>query len=405
MVPYPLSPAHQQGAISVAFILFAVLLLGFVGVAADVGRLYISKAELQNAADSCALAASAALTGANADQLIVAENFAITAGTRNLMGMQAGAVAIPPDAAVTFSDTLDGVYRTKDTIPAGEVAAMRFARCTLSETGIGQFLIQVLNALPGNSIGSQTVQATAVATLAPSISNCAIPLGICEKGPAPTYGLTQGEWLQGRLEPGGGIDGAFKWLRFPGFERTPNLAALMSGAGQCDLNTSGTVQSHAGVIDSLLTAWNTRLGIYRPGGPTIAEAPPDFSGWVYDPTTWPAQANAFDDFASRRASNAFGNVPLPNPNNWAAATDFASFGSDRRLVVGPIINCAALGSNGTTAILDWACWLMLNPVYNPGDFMWLEYRGLANSIGSGCVSSGLPGGPAAGGPQVPALVQ
>ena len=56
-------------------------------------------------------------------------------------------------------------------------------------------------------------------------------------------------------------------------------------------------------------------------------------------------------------------------------------------------------------MLGWACYLMLNPVFSPGDTMYLEYRGLAGSPSSGCVTSGAPGGPTAGGPKVPALVQ
>ena len=38
---------RQNGAVAVAFIALAVLLLGFVAFAMEVGRLYVSKAELQ----------------------------------------------------------------------------------------------------------------------------------------------------------------------------------------------------------------------------------------------------------------------------------------------------------------------------------------------------------------------
>lgn len=405
---HPLVPAQQRGAVAVSFILLAIVLLGFMGLATDVGRLYVSKAELQNAADSCALAAAAALTGANADQLTAAENYGRTAGTRNRMGMQDVAVSIPADSAVTFSASLNGIYQTKGDVAEAQKLNMHYARCTLREEGIAPLVIQVLNALPGVNIGQGLVRATAVASLEPSISNCALPLAICSQGAAPSYGLAPGQWIEGRLDAGGSINGAFKWIRYPGYERTPDLAALIAGSGQCDLNTSNTVQSHQGQIDSLLKSWNTRLGIYRPGGPTVAEAMPDWSGWVYNPATWPDQANAFGDFAQRRAAEQaqerFGNVPLPNPNYWGDMEDFQN-GADRRLVVGPVVSCDALGSNGTTAILDWACYLILHPVYDPNETMWLEYRGIAGDIGSGCVTSGLPGGPTAGGPKVPALVQ
>jgi uncharacterized membrane protein len=36
-----------------------VVLVGFIGLALDLGKLYVSKSELQNRADSCALSARA----------------------------------------------------------------------------------------------------------------------------------------------------------------------------------------------------------------------------------------------------------------------------------------------------------------------------------------------------------
>lgn len=410
--------ARQRGAVAVSFILLAVLLLAFMGFATDVGRLYVSKSELQNAADSCALAAAAALTGANPNQLQIAEDFGTTTGTRNLMGMQATAVSIVPDNQITFSDTLNGTYRTRTAIAAGDVLNMRYARCTLSEQ-VSTIILQVANAIPGQVIPPlTTIISTGVATRAPSKSNCALPVAICQAGPSPDYGLTRGQWLQGILQPNQNIQGAFKWIEYPGYETNPAMAALIAGQGQCNISGTNTVQSSPGYVDAMLRAWNTRLGIYRPGGPTVAQARPDATGWIYDPIQWPAQNNAFGDYASRRGvatpkhqtgipqnqSEVSGSYPLPNPNNWAADTDFQS-GNDRRLVVGPIVDCPALGGNGTTQILDWACYLILNPVFNPGDTMRFEYRGLASDLASGCVTSGAPGGPTAGGPKVPALVQ
>jgi len=391
--------------VAVSFVILSIVLLGFIGLAVDAGRLYVSKTELQNAADACALAAAAALTGANADQLTAAENFGIATGTRNLVGMQDVPVTITPDQDVTFSQTLDGAYVTASAATGNELN-MHYARCTLTESNIPTVLIQVVNLLPGQNIGAGTVRATAVASLEPSISNCALPLAICKDD---VEGQPAGTWIKGVLQPGDDIQGAFKWIEFPGYERNKDLAGLLAGAGQCDLNSSSTISSHPGYIDSMLTAWNTRLGVYRPGGPAAADAPPDLTGWVYDPTTFPAQANAMPDFLAKRAQDtpkhqATADYKLPSPNNWATDAQFQA-GQDRRLVVGPIVDCPALASNGTTNIRGWACYLMLNPVFNPGDTMYLEYRGLAENPSSGCVTSGAPGGPTAGGPKVPTLVQ
>jgi len=395
----------QRGAVAASFIVMAVLLLGFVALAMDAGRIYVSKTELQNAADACALAASAALTGANANQLTVAEEFGIVAGNYNRYGMQSQQVAFAANRDVTFSSTLNGAYQTKNVI--ANPLNMRYVRCSLSEANISTYLLKVLGAI-GQNIGTGSTSASAVASLEPSISNCALPLAVCQ---ADIAGKPPGTWIQGLLRRNQNIEGAFKWVEFPGFARNKDLEALIAGAGQCDLNASNTLQSHQGFIDSMLQAWNTRFGIYKPGGPQLADgALPDRTGWVYDHTTFPAGFDAMPDYKAKKLqptpkhqTNADYN--LPNPNNWATDEQFQNGSDGRRLVVGPVVDCPALGRNGTTTIIDWACYLMLNPVYSSGDTMIIEYRGLASDISSGCVTSGAPGGPGAGGPKVPTLVQ
>ena len=396
----------QRGAVAASFIVMAILLLGFVGLAMDAGRLYVSKTELQNAADACALAASGALTGVNANQLQAAEDYGIAAGQRNLYRMQSAPVVITPDQDVKFSATLNGAYQARSAV--GNPLEMRYVRCSLTETGIGTILLKVLNAIPGQNIGLSTVAASAVASLEPSISNCALPLAVCE---ADIAGKPPGTWIQGVLRRNQNIDGAFKWVEFPGYARNKDLEALIAGAGQCDLNASNTLQSHPGFIDSMLQAWNTRFGIYKPGGPQLADgAVPDRTGWVYDHATFPAGFDAMPDYKAKKLQptpkhQANADYNLPNPNNWATDEQFQNGSDGRRLVVGPVVDCPALGRNGTTTIIDWACYLMLNPVYSSGDTMIIEYRGLASDISSGCVTSGAPGGPGAGGPKVPTLVQ
>jgi Flp pilus assembly protein TadG len=396
--------SRQGGAVAVSFILLSVVLLGFVGLSLDVGRLYVSKTELQNAADTCALAAAGALTGGNVNQLTAAEDYGIAAGTRNLIGMQAIASTIARDD-ITFSATLGGTYQTKGAI--GAPLTMRYVRCTLQEANIPTLLIHVVNLLPGQNIVPSTVRASAVASLEPSISNCALPVAICE---VDILNKPAGTWIEGILQPGqSNIEGAFKWIKYPGYERKDQLESLITGEGQCDLNNSSTIQSHPGFIDAMLTAWNTRFGIYRPGGANVTEARPDRTGWVYNPTLFPAKFNALPDYEYRKSQIPphQSNPPynLANPNNWATDAEFQNGIDKRRLVVGPVVDCPALGSNGTTAIKGWACYLMLNPVFKSGDTMYLEYRGSAEDIASGCVTSGAPGGPSAGGPKVPTLVQ
>jgi hypothetical protein len=67
---------RQRGAILVMTVLFLVILLGFAALALDLGRLYVLRTEMQNAADASALAAAAELDGdanARSDAVLAAK--------------------------------------------------------------------------------------------------------------------------------------------------------------------------------------------------------------------------------------------------------------------------------------------------------------------------------------------
>lgn len=70
-------PCRQRGAILVMTVLFLVVLLGFSALALDLGRLYVLRTEMQNAADAAAMAAAAELDGndnAISDAVLAAKN-------------------------------------------------------------------------------------------------------------------------------------------------------------------------------------------------------------------------------------------------------------------------------------------------------------------------------------------
>ena len=53
---------RQRGVVSVIVALTLAVLIGCVGLALDLGKLYVARSELQNSADACALAAARDLT-------------------------------------------------------------------------------------------------------------------------------------------------------------------------------------------------------------------------------------------------------------------------------------------------------------------------------------------------------
>src|SRR5215212_6965215 len=86
-LPVPGPHQRQRGAVLVTVALTMLLLLGFIGIGLDFGRLFVMKTELQTAMDSCALSAAQELDGL-ADALTRARNAGQNAGNMNRVGFQ-----------------------------------------------------------------------------------------------------------------------------------------------------------------------------------------------------------------------------------------------------------------------------------------------------------------------------
>ncbi|MDC7715126.1 pilus assembly protein TadG-related protein [Vogesella sp. LYT5W] len=416
---------YQKGAVAIIVGLCIVVLVGFLGLVADLGRLFITKTELSNAADACALAAAAELKG-DAESLERAESAGITVGQRNNVNFQDNAVSILVNSDVTFSDHLAGTYFTKNAVAAASIPNMKYAKCTLPQTGIVPWFMGIMGQ------GAQSVTAHAVASLSPSQTNCAIPVGMCSQtppfvSPAPTtcpdgatpdsHGFCIGKWYGSRFTAGGGFTGNFNLIDYsPPAGGASELSALLTGAGQCNLNVTTPV-GQTGMQQSIAQAWNTRLGLYQ-GSDNVNNAPPDFTGFAYTDTSWVSQFNAYNGtsgatpnfLASRIAhtiyqGDAAAGLNLNGNPRSATAAQLAANGADRRLALMPIVNCDGWSSSQTVPIQKFACVLLLQPMQGPGDETFVEYRGQADLPGNPCATLGLPGAGGGVGPKVPALVR
>lgn len=405
----------QRGAVAIIVALLLAVMVGFLGLAIDGGRLYLAKTELQNTADACALAASYELIGAPsipADAFPRAEAAGRAIAKQNRVGFQNAGV-VDGNIVVAFGSALTSGSLWSS---AGAAApSSKYVRCTLTRGGFSPYFMQVMG------FGAQTVAAIATATLTPAQSNCAIPLGVCRVGTAgagssPPFGLTAGTWISGRFKDGGGN---WNWIDFsPPSGGESEMAALFTGNGMCSLSTTTPVGQPGNMGNAAAKAWNTRFGLYQTGSTNVTNAPPDFTGYAYTTTNWPSGANARTDFLSRRAAhtpygssvangNSITGLSISNAYNpTTTVAQHTQYGADRRLVVAPIIDCAALtGGSHTTNVLGWACVLMLQPIDNPNDTIRMEYLGLSSATGSPCATSGVAGDSASVGPMVPALVQ
>ena len=419
------SRLKQKGSVAIMVGLSLAVLIGFAGLALDLGHLYVTKTELQDAADACALAGARELTcdptsgACGATYLQNAENAGIAVAARNKAGFQGSSVSIAA-SDVRFSTTLapNTNYLSR---ADGADPASKYVMCIAGRAGITTWFMQVLG------MGNQTVAAYAVATLSPAQTNCAMPIGMCTTPSAtpgdPFAGLTVGQWVTSKLSES--ATGSFDWIDF-----TPNggganeLANIIKGTGACSVPPPPVQIGEQGNITSLGMAWNTRFGLYK-GGDNINTATPDYTGYAYTPTSWPEKFDSYSGSSSSGAPNFLSSRGTHQPFQGgssgldisasysnSASSELATHGADRRLVIVPVVDCAAWAASNpqTQATLAYACVLLLHPLTNDngpaaGDEVWLEYRGPSTDPTSPCATSGAVGGPGSIGPMVPSLVQ
>ncbi len=427
---------RQRGAVAIMFGLTLAVLIGFAGLAIDLGRFFVIKTELQNAMDACALAAASQLrpgqsnpnaltravaygrvfTTGGVDDVATAPLEGNIAAIKNRANFQSVVVDIQ-SSQITFSETLGGSYQSIAGGANSNTAA--YVKCTYPLAGLPIFFMKVLNPL----LTTQTVTAMAAATLAASSSACTIPVAVCKdvnRPGAPNFGLSVGQWLTRPAGVGSAYGtGNFGWIDFrPPFGGAPELRALLTGPGQCAMNI-GTQVGQEGELSGLDAAWNSRFGIYRPGGgnPQVGTAAPDVTGYAYDATTtitsWPPGANAYSGTSPGKFNyiNASANYrpyqeAPPNPYSRLSQSQHQNLGRFRRVAVAPVVDCSTwrTGSTGgaNPPIEGWACILMLNPLLGPVTNPILEFLGLSTAVGSACSTNGEVG---TFGPLVPTLVQ
>lgn len=410
----PRQHQRQSGAVAVLVGIALIAMVGITGLALDLGKLYVAKSELQNSADSCALAAAQELTSANDQQLTLAEAAGSTAGSRHKVLFQTYTISYNEAINIAFSaDNSAGSYASRNATTAAP-KSIRYVRCTAARTNIPTWFIQVLSILPGGMIEAQQVSAAAIATLKPSQSTCSLPVGVCSN----LIALVAGNWYQGAIDPNdsqGMAASAFKWIDFtPPNGGASEIAAQLRGGGACAVPAVNTFVGQSGSIESLGNDYNTRFGIYQ-GNTDPDNSPPDYSGYAYNAATWSTGKNAFPDFARKRAINApYQKDSITTLKTQGAIKD-ANFlsqnGQDRRVMPAPLIDCGNVVAN-TMPITSWGCFFLLHPVSNniggggtQYPRMMLEYLGSASDPNSPCASYGLPGGSNATGPLVTTLVK
>lgn len=412
----------MHGSVAIMVGLAIVVMIAFLGIVVDLGRLYTNKTELSNASDACALAAAGELKG-DSDSLIRADNAAQTVSNRNLTDFQRNNVAFTLNNTVTFSQNLQGTYLTQGSVAANNITNMHYAQCTFTQGGLLPWFMQVMG------FGAQTVAAHAIAGLSHSQSACALPVGLiqqstttCPDGTTPdAYGFCIGQWY-GSVISNNTITGNFNWVDFtPPNGGSSELSALLTGNGWCN-TTTGMQIGETGQATAIMKAWQTRFGIYQ-GSYSNTNAPPDLTGYAYTPATCTQKFNAYSGTCTDTNGNTVPNYLSAQSSNLAYQGDtttglnnvtngttvdtsaqLSTYGAtNRRLALMPIVPTNAWVGSQTAPLLDYACVLMLEPLDGSTNPAYVEYRGLASLSTSPCNALGLPGGTT--GPLVPTLVR
>lgn len=386
----------QSGSVALVVLLFLPLLLFMGGLGADLGKLYVAKSELQNAADACALAGAAQFDGQSGEQTR-ASGAGLTVAQKNSAYFQKNAIAAG-EVAITFPSALNGITG-------------KYVRCSVTRSGIANWILPVLNLIGGSVNASESVTAVATATTLPSQTACALPIGICQ---ADVAGKNPGDWLAGIASPNTGnkdttLSGHFRWVDFTsGGGGANELADILSGKQSTDCSVQASADQYIGnpgYKASLRDDFNTRFGIKKKNEASSGYSP-DVSGKGYYN---PGQTNRYaSDFVPNAMPNNtpysdIAGISITNAFGYMSGADLKLYGSNRRVAIAPIVDC------GTMKLKSFSCVFLLHPMptSSGSNFnMYLEYLGNASTSVTPCSKTGgLVGGGSVLGPQVAALVE
>ncbi len=261
----------ERGSILATSALGMLSVLLAVGLAVDISRFYLVKTELQNAADSSALAAVSALN-ASAAGITEATNRAVQ--VMNNYDFNHQAVAFPR-SKVLFAVNLDGPYMSEADAQASP-QNIRFVQVTTPDSAVGvTFAMSVL----GNS-KNLTAKATAGFSVPLNVFCNFIPLTVIDYTGVPGMDGTMvpGQVYVIRSAPGSHVSpGNYQILAVAGRGGSDVREGLASGVDACaEAGATYAIDTKPGVTAGPVRAGiNTRFDLYQGGGVNPTDHPPD----------------------------------------------------------------------------------------------------------------------------------
>jgi Flp pilus assembly protein TadG len=256
---------RERGSILATSAIGMLAILLAVGLGVDISRLYLTKTELQNAADAAALAAVSAL---NTAPLGITKAADRAVAAMNSYDFNNTSITFPRDN-VLFARNLDGPYMS-EVSAQGVAASIRFVRVTTPPSAVGvSFAASVL----GNS---KNLSATATAGLS-------VPLNIiCNFLPVSVidYGvpITAGNTYTFRASSGGAVSpGNYQILAVAGEGGKDVRIGLGAGVDKCaSPGSEYAVDTKPGVTaGAVRQGLNTRFDEYATSQLSPELMPPD----------------------------------------------------------------------------------------------------------------------------------
>lgn len=254
---------QERGSILATSAIGMLAILLAVGLGVDISRLYLSKAELQNAADAAAIAGASGLNG-RATGISDAADRAIKA--MNSYDFNKTGVTFPR-ANVVFASNVDGPFVSEGSA-AGSAGTIRFVKVTTPDLPVGiSFAALVLGK-------NKNLNATATAGLS-------VPLNvICPWLPAfvlddPANPITPGQTYTFRLAPGDHISpGNYQLLAPIQSGGSGDREGMANGVNWC-ITVGTEIKTKPGVTSGAIRQGiNSRFDNYS-GGLDPATSPPD----------------------------------------------------------------------------------------------------------------------------------
>jgi len=195
--------SQEKGAILYVVGASLFVLLGFLGLAFDLGHMYNNKSQLQNMADAAALSGATALNGTSAGiQLATDRARDLNSRLSNKTEFNNAGVTLA-EANVSFATALNGTYVNNTTAQASPVD-IKFVRFVLPPQTTEIFFAKVIPGIPSSS----TFGAEAVAGQTPVTKACSgldpfspAPIPLNNTGD-PNFGYIEDQIYEVRLAPG-----------------------------------------------------------------------------------------------------------------------------------------------------------------------------------------------------------